>query len=995
MLVCRIGGVDAATSDPWAPFEAPWFDKVSSAEGLPPSIITALAQDKQGLLWVGTMVGLARYDGYRTQVFDTRGGATRGLPDAYVRCLLTLPDDGLLIGTNAGGLVRFDPGSGDFRVYPNGIGGTSDRKIYALADDHAGGVWIATDQGLDHLDLRSNGIRQLKTGGDTTARDFSVMQDRAGDLWLGNNEGLFVRRVGSSRFVRPDDIDGDVAKVLDNQIWAIYEDSAGRLWAGSGQAGVAYRDSDDQWHAVPGFSGFPQGAQHPTVRSFIEEAPGTMWFATDGGGVMAYSPGDAGVRQIDHDPAMDSSLPGNVVRALLRDHAGNLWAATDLGLARTHPAARTAFSLLPSPLEEMALSDTSVRGLYVDSRQLIWVGLGSGRIDMIDLKRGRMRHLKLGGSQVHRDTQSFVEAADGSIWVGTQGLARIDPLTLEVRSSILPKLENVPVLSLNRDGSRLLIGTYDGIYRYDVVTHALDHIQHDPHDPGSLADDTVRQIAHIGSQWWYGTGHGISIADDAMARRGFQNLAHDPNDPSSLPQDYVSSVTQDPGGRLWVSTFGGLGAASRESLNAPWRFHTIGMAQGLSSDKVSSVLGDDHGRVWVGTSSGISFIDPATGSVRNLGPRNGLHVSSYLYAGAAARAPGGELLFGGLGGLTVIRPDWQPPPARPAPLKITNAVINDTTVPYGKLPSGGATVVLNQRNHNLRVDFSLLDYQAPEETSYSYRMKGLDDSWTRIPRGALPSANYTNLPHGDYQLDMRAATHGMQPQTIETSLFIKVRPRWYETLWSRIAAITLLIGLLLLLVHLRTVYLRRQAAQLQREISAHTRDLRAANQRLDELASTDGLTGVYNRRRFLELARQERELAHGRPVCIALFDLDRFKQINDTYGHLAGDQVIRGAIEVIRQHCRQGDLIGRYGGEEFVLCLPDTSLPQALEIAERICSAMPETVMTYDNREIRVTVSIGLAALRPGDSIELWLSRADQALYEAKRGGRNRCAVVN
>ena len=78
-----------------------------------------------------------------------------------------------------------------------------------------------------------------------------------------------------------------------------------------------------------------------------------------------------------------------------------------------------------------------------------------------------------------------------------------------------------------------------------------------------------------------------------------------------------------------------------------------------------------------------------------------------------------------------------------------------------------------------------------------------------------------------------------------------------------------------------------------------------------------------------------------------------------------------------------------------MLCLPDTSLPQALEIAERICSAMQETVMTYDNREIRVTVSIGLAALRPGDSIELWLSRADQALYEAKGGGRNRCAVVN
>ena len=113
-------------------------------------------------------------------------------------------------------------------------------------------------------------------------------------------------------------------------------------------------------------------------------------------------------------------MPGDSVRALLRDRSGNVWVATDLGLARMNPAARTAFALLPSPLEPNTLSDSSVRALYVDSRGMIWVGLGSGRIDVIDLKAERMSHLQLGGSQAHRDVQSFVEAADGSVWVGTQ-----------------------------------------------------------------------------------------------------------------------------------------------------------------------------------------------------------------------------------------------------------------------------------------------------------------------------------------------------------------------------------------------------------------------------------------------------------------------------------------------------------------------------------------------------------------------------------------------
>jgi diguanylate cyclase (GGDEF)-like protein len=105
--------------------------------------------------------------------------------------------------------------------------------------------------------------------------------------------------------------------------------------------------------------------------------------------------------------------------------------------------------------------------------------------------------------------------------------------------------------------------------------------------------------------------------------------------------------------------------------------------------------------------------------------------------------------------------------------------------------------------------------------------------------------------------------------------------------------------------------------------------------------------------------------------------------------------VIRGAIEVIRQHCRQGDLVGRYGGEEFVLCLPDTGLPLARDIAERICAALAATTVSHDGRSIPVTASIGVAALRPGESIEQWLSRADKALYEAKHAGRNRCAIAS
>jgi diguanylate cyclase (GGDEF)-like protein len=984
----------ATEVDPWSVFESPWFSQIGIAKGLPHSIAAAVAQDRSGLIWIGTMGGLARFDGYRLQVFEASKPGTAGLPDAYVRCLLALPDGSVLVGTNAGGLARFNPSNNHFDVYKTGADGLSDRKIYSLSDDHHGGVWIATESGLDHLDPASGKITRIVTGDGTAARNFSVLQDRSGDLWLGNNNGLFLRRKGSSSFVRPTMTDKSAAIVLADQTWALQEDDKGRIWVGSVQAGAAYRDSSGHWHGVPGFSGYGNGMHHSTVRAFLQTRNDGTWIATDGSGLIEYRAGDDTTRRVKHDPAVPSSLPGDSVRALLQDRSGNIWAATDLGMASTNPDVGTAFSLLPSPLERRALSDTNVNSIFVDSRKRIWLGLGAGHIDMIDLQAGVMHHLRLPGAQSQRDVRSITEAANGSLWIGSQGLATIDPDSLTIERVHLPELNDKPVLSMAPDGSHMVIGTYDGIFRYDIATHVLEHAGHVASNPQSLVSDSVQQVAHIGDQWWYGTPRGISVADGQALPSHFENLRHRANDPSSLPQEYIGSIIRDAKSRIWVSTFGGLAEVAHHKPGMPYRFRTIGLADGLSSDKINAVLADDQGMIWAGLSNGVARIDPETRTVQNLATRDGLRISSYVSM-AAARAPGGELLFGGLGGLTVFRPDWNPPVTAPARLAVTQAVVGGQSLPFGKLPHNHEALHLDQRNRSLRVDFALLDYQAPMETTYSYRMEGLDDDWNVSPKGNLPSAIYTNLPHGDYRLQLRAETHGMHPQMVEDSIGITVTPLWHETLLSRIVAVLLLLLLVVLLVHLRTIYLRRQATELQRQVNERTSDLLAANKRLDELASTDGLTGVYNRRRFLELTRAARDGAPGRALCIALFDLDRFKLINDTHGHLAGDAVICAAIEVIKQHCRQADFVGRYGGEEFVLCLPDTSLPRAEEVAQRICYALAETIVHYEGRVIPVTVSVGVAALHPGESMEQWLSRADKALYDAKNNGRNRCVAAS
>jgi diguanylate cyclase (GGDEF)-like protein len=988
-----------ATSPGWAAFEMAWFDSVTVADGLPHSTTTSIVQDSRGLIWIGTFGGLVRYDGYRMQVFGQEPGANAGavLPDAYVRTLAALPDGGLLIGTNTGGLVRFDPAANRFLVYPVGTHGTADGKIFDLSPDERGNYWIATEGGIDHLDLASGRIDHVNGAGDAhdmVARSFSVFQDRRGDLWAGTDAGLFVRRKGEAHFARPLVENQAVADILHDQVWAIHEDSQGRLWIGTGQSGVVYLDAGRAGHMVEGLSGQHGVARRRTVRAFLETRRGQLWIATDGAGIVSYDLATGKLRTAAHDAAMPSSLVGDITRGLLQDRTGNIWVATELGAARYDPVARTVFSLLPSPLQTNALGNANVHCIYVDPRGRIWLGEGMGRVDVIDLTTGTMQHLRLRGEQAERDVQALVTAPDGSIWAGAQGISRIDPDTFQMQSSLLPSLDGKLVLSMQRDGTRVLIGGYDGLFRYDTISGTLEQFRHDPTDPQTLPSDQVRYITRMPGAWWFSTISGIGILADGAER--FVRLHHDPADPASLPQDYTGSIAFDSQHRLWLGTFGGIARIDHFLPGGPFRFERIDADAGMANTKVNALLVDTKDRVWASLANGVAMIDGKTLKVRELGIRDGLRIPSYIHR-VAAVAPGGELLFGGLGGLTVIRPDWNIPSWPEAEMAVTQTTINDVPTPVGRLPRDGGTIELERHQVVLRVDFALLDYRAPQETRYAYRIDGFDEHWNEVPRGNLPTAIYTNLPSGTFTLRMRATTRGLNAIARETTLRIVVVPRWYATWWARLVMLLLGVGAVFGLVSLRTLYLRQRAALLQREVESRTRDLEIANERLDQLAGTDELTGAYNRRRFLELAERvrQRATAEGATFAVVLIDIDDFKAVNDTFGHLAGDAVIRDAVQMIASFCSGGDLAGRYGGEEFILCLPRTVAARALEVTERVRKALARNAITHEGHLIHITVSAGIAIWREGEAMQAVLARADEALYEAKNDGRNRSRLAD
>ncbi len=184
---------------------------------------------------------------------------------------------------------------------------------------------------------------------------------------------------------------------------------------------------------------------------------------------------------------------------------------------------------------------------------------------------------------------------------------------------------------------------------------------------------------------------------------------------------------------------------------------------------------------------------------------------------------------------------------------------------------------------------------------------------------------------------------------------------------------------------------------LEARVAARTAELARANVRLHELAITDPLTGLYNRRHLFELAETElaRTRRYRRNLAAIMLDIDHFKMVNDRFGHLAGDKVLEAVAGRVHAAIRDVDILGRYGGEEFAILMPDTTLAGGVQLAERLRLAIASEQFETGKEAVTVTVSLGVTGYAGLEaiSIDTLLDRADQALYRAKDGGRNRVAV--
>ena len=808
----------------------PYFETVADADRLPDGVVTALAQDRLGGLWVGSLRGVLRYDGYALRplrVLDA-GDAARGAES--VRALTPASDGGVWLALQAAGLARYRPRCDCFerwRHAPEDPKTLASDAVLALAADAAGGLWIGTaNAGLDYLAADGREFRHFPPDpahGPSHATVRALLLDRRGDLWVGTRNGLDRLRAGGDRFERI------ATEALQGRyVYALYEDSGGRIWLGTQDRGAAWLDPADgsvRWLGIG--TAASDSVSHPWISGIVEARPGELWVATFGAGIDVLDLASLRVvRRLRHDPALPGSLAHDQVTAPLRDQSGLIWAGSwGGGLQRHNPNARAFSTLRHSPNRAQGLSRASILSAVELPDGRLWLGTDGNGIDVFDRERGLVDGHRPDPDRpgALRDgvVRSLALTAEGTLWVGTQqaGLHRYDSASRRFRviaNAAGGRDNRIVQLLASRDGG-LYVGAERGLARLDLASETIT-----PLKPsfGSEADVSPEALVEDGSgHLWVGTLDGLLL----------QAAATDGRRPPDVPlrrvlPGRVLSLRLDAAGRLWVLTGSALLRLDGWQDDAPRFAEVIRVA---TDEEVlgNHLLADAQGRLWTER----YVIDPASGERQAFGRAEGVDIGGTAL-GAAAATRDGLLLIGGTRGLLLIEPSRYQPWSFVPPVRAVAANIDGLPVPLdGIEPS----LRLAPGQRRFSIEFSALDFSAPARNRYAFRLQGFDRDW--IAAGAEQRlASYGGLWPGQYVLEVRGSNRDGVFNPLPLRVPVTVLPAFWQTPWFLGMAGLGLLAAGVSGYRLRTARIRRRAAELAQMVAQRTAELRAAHDHLLE-----------------------------------------------------------------------------------------------------------------------------------------------------------------
>ncbi len=858
------------------------IDHIDSKDGLSHNTVRHIIQDHQGLVWIASVNGLNRYDGYNFSAFYPEF-STLSLSENNIRMMHEDQQAYLWIQTSSRYFNCYNLNNESFVDY---TGDGEARQYRRILEASNGDIWLwGTQQGLcrvTHQETGLSGTLYDKNNIGTDNISF-VLEDASGNIWAGTDKGLFrygngmFHRLGEKmkryQFHSAYETGGQLCFLTNNSEIVIYDlqkrhflpvisyasqfpgfrihetemvdderiiitgnnsmlifhipslrvyNSSSLLKGETLREGYIVRDNKGKpwvynksgyvWHYNEEHEAFNRYQLIPEpVLSFIDherysiftDSREITWISTYGNGLFAI--GQNG--EINHYTTTNSDLRTNYLLYVTEDHTGSIWVGTEnAGIAKLSFAEQVSTQLIPPSLRTTTQEET-VRSVYEDRNENLWMGTRNGDIYVYDSNWNR-RDLFSGNQKgvytIHADSE-------GNIWMGTKGdglrIFPADDLSGRSYSYLLSEERNAGENSIyailcDSEG-RMWIGSFgNGLFLCEWENGEL-HSQR-----FNQISDTQKQIRSLmqdrDGHIWSGGENGVVIFHpDSLIQEAtsYEWYYFDKEDPESLNNNIVKTVFEDHKGRVWLGTAGGgINLATRSSSEERYRFTHYTTENGLTNNIIQAIVEDHNQKLWISTESGLSKFDAEEGFFENYTFIDRWE-SDYFSESVALKRTNGSLLFGSYSGLYVIEPDAFEKQSEPLPTLLTGLSINgvrvspnsqETPLSESITQTGQIRLLYNQNSFALA--FSSLNYQEIHSSRYTYILENYDKEWNPITQHNV--ATYKNVPPGKYRFRVKSVSNTMDNP--ERVLEIVIKPPFWRS--AEAVILYLITGLLLLYV---------------------------------------------------------------------------------------------------------------------------------------------------------------------------------------------------
>ncbi|WP_069658946.1 hybrid sensor histidine kinase/response regulator transcription factor [Arcticibacter eurypsychrophilus] len=785
-------------------------------EGLSSSTIHAILKDRHGLMWMATDDGLNKFDGTTFTVYRNEPGNKNTLQANEITALDEDKQGRIWIGTNGGSVSIYNYLTNSFTSLPaeGGENQLSSKAVTSISSDYLGQIWVGTYGGLNRINPKTKAVTRFMGGAGDPSKLSSknvicVFEDSKHNLWVGTDAGLNLYNRKTNKFITYVHNPANPISLSDNYIQTIAEDQAGNIWIGTLGGGLNLLLPDKNNFKAFKHTDDPKSLSSDIIYAIADEGNGRLWLGTeDGLNIMDIHSGL--VQRIKPNSRNKYSLTSKSIRSILIDKQGIYWLGTYQGGLNKYDKNLTFFNLKTSNGNDpYGLSAPVVSSFAEDESGDLFIGTDGGGLNRFNHKTGLFRHIMIDPLNKSSSTGLAILALEMSksnqLWIGTylNGIFVFNPATeryKQLKKGTTPyDLNDNDIFSIMEDSKgKIWIGTNGGganVYdqKNKVITKYIT-----ANDEKSISSNFVRALEEdIYGRIWIGTyGAGITVFDPTT--RVYKYYRKSSN---TLPADVILSILEDKKGNIWAGTIGaGLCLLDKNS----GKFISYSLKEGLANNVVHKIIEDDQGLIWVSTNKGISRFNTQTKRFKNYSNYNGSQNNEFVQ-GSGKKTATGEIYFGGLNGFNYFNPkNLTSNKNIPAVLITDLKIANRSIVPGGedsllKAQISFAHELTIGYKQSFTIEYVALNYTTPQQNQYAYMLEGFDKTWNYVH--TENTASYTNLDPGEYIFRVKASNNDGIWNEQGASIKIIIKPPYWRTLYAYLFYLAVAISLLLFIRH--------------------------------------------------------------------------------------------------------------------------------------------------------------------------------------------------